>query len=117
MSEGDDPEGSAGKDGEGLGRDLWTMRTVELATREVSLLLECGHLFRDEEQKLQASKAFEGIHRVRLGAWRIVLMLGDLARSKREIRSRRLLVEFDELYLVLESALNRGGKTSLGRMS
>ena len=110
MFEGGDPEGSAGKDDEGQGGDL---RTVELTTREVSLLLEYGYPFGDEEQKLRASKAVEGIHRVRLGAYWIELMLGDLARSEREIRSRRLLDELDELYSVLESALNRGRGTRL----
>ena len=110
MFEGRGPEGSASKDDEGQDRDL---RTVELTSREVSLLLKYGYPFRDEEQKLRASKAFEGIHRVRLGAYWIELMLGDLARSEREIRSGRLLDELDELYSVLESALNSGGGTLL----
>ena len=110
MFEGGDPEGSAGKDDEGQGRDL---RTVELTSREVSLLLKYGYPFPDEEQKLRSSKAVEGIHRVRLGAYWIELMLGDLARSEREIRSRRLLDELDELYSVLESALNSGRGTRL----
>jgi len=105
MFEGDDREGSAGKDDEGQSKDL---RTVELTSREVSLLLKYGYPFPDEEQKLRASKAVEGIHRVRLGAYWIELMLGDLARSEREIRSHRLLDELDELYSVLESALNSG---------
>ena len=108
--EGGDPEGSAGKDDVGRGGDL---RTVELTSREVSLLLKYGYPFRDEEQKLRASKAVEGIHRVRLGTYWIELMLGDLARSEREIRSHRLLDELDELYSVLESALNSGAGTSL----
>lgn len=110
MFEGADPEGSAGKDDEGRGGDL---RTLELTSREVSLLLKYGYPFRDVEQKLRSSKAVEGIHRVRLGAYWIELMLGDLARSEREIRSRRLLDELDELYAVLESALNMGRGTPL----
>jgi len=110
MFEGDETAGSAGKGDEGRGKDL---RTVELTTREVSLLLEYGYPFPDEEQKLRASKAVKGIHRVRLGAYWIELMLGDLARSEREIRSRRLLDELDELYSVLESALHRGRGTPL----
>jgi len=80
MLEGDGPEGSAGKDDEGQGKDL---RTVELTSREVSLLLKYGYPFRDEEQKLRASKAVEGIHRVRLGAYWIELMLGA-ERGRRE---------------------------------
>ena len=105
MFEGGDPAGADGQDEEGQGRDL---RTVELTSREVSLLLKYGCPFRDEEQKLRSSKAVEGIHRVRLGAYWIELMLGDLARSERAIRSHRLLDELDELYSVLESSLNSG---------
>jgi hypothetical protein len=108
--EGGDLEGSSDKDAEGRGSDL---RTVELTTREVGLLLEYGYPFPDEEQKLRASKAVEGIHRVRLGSYWIELMLGDLVRSAKEIRSRRLLDELDELYSVLESSLNSGRGTPL----
>jgi hypothetical protein len=86
---------------------------VELTSREVSLLLRYGYPFRDEEQKLRASKAVGGIHRVRLGAYWIELMLGDLVRSAKEISSRRLLDELDELYSVLESSLNSGNGTRL----
>ena len=110
MFEGAVAEGSADKDDEGRGRDL---RTVELTTREVALLLKYGYPFPDEEQKLRASKAVGGIHEVRLGAYWIELMLGDLARSEREIRSHRLLDELDELYSVLESAFNSGHGTRL----
>ena len=100
---GDDLEGSGDKDDEGRGKDL---RTMELTTREVSLLLEYGYPFPDAEQKLRASKAVGGIHRVHLGGYWIELMLADLVRSAKEIRSRRLLDELDELYSVLELSLN-----------
>ena len=84
--------------------------TVELTSREVSLLLKYGYPFPDEEQKLRASKAVKGMHRVRLGAYWIELMLGDLVRSAKEISSRRLLDELDELYScsVLECQLDTG---------
>lgn len=110
MFEGDDPDGTVGQDNEGRGKDL---RTVELTSREVSLLLKYGYPFRDEEEKLRASKAVGGIHRVRLGVYWIELMLGDLVRSAKEIRSRRLLDELDELYSVLEYSLNSGRGTPL----
>lgn len=86
---------------------------MELTTREVSLLLKYGYPFRDEEQKLRASKAVGGIHRVRLGEYWIELMLGDLVRSAKETSSHRLLDELDELYSVLESSLNSGRGTPL----
>ncbi len=40
-------------------------------------------------------------------------MLGDLVRSAKEIGSRLLLDELDELYLVLEHSLNSGRGTPL----
>ena len=113
MFEGDDPDKSASKDDEGRGKDL---RTVELTSREVSLLLKYGYPFRDEEQKLRASKAVGGIHRVRLGAYWIELMLGDLVRSAKEISSRRLLDDFDELYSALEHSLSSSRRTPLRRV-
>jgi hypothetical protein len=48
-----------------------------------------------------------------VGAYWIELMLGDLVRSAKEIRSRRLLDELDELYSVLEHSLNAGRGTPL----
>lgn len=72
-----------------------------------------GTPFPDEEQKLRASKAVGGIHRVPLGTYWIELMLGDLVRSAKEIRSRQLLDELDELYSVLEFSLNDGCGTPL----
>lgn len=110
MFEGGEPEGSSGKDDDGQGRDL---RTVELTTREVSLLLKYGYPFADEERKLRASQPEGDIHRVRLGAYWIELMLGDLVRSAKEIRSPRLLDELDELYSVLEYSLNSNRGTPL----
>src|SRR5882672_7246027 len=97
FEEGDRKESSS-EDGEGGDKDS---RTVELTTREVSLLLKYGYPFSAEERKLRSSEAVDGIHRVRMGSYWIELMLGDLVRSAKEIRSHRLLDEIDELYSVL----------------
>lgn len=110
MFEEADPGGSASESTDGHERDL---RTVELTTREVSLLLKYGYPFFAEERKLRASEAVDGIHRVRLGAYWIEMMLADLIRSAKEIRSRRLLDELDELYSVLELSLNNARGTPL----
>ena len=104
------PGGAPGQDDKVQGKDL---RTLELTSREMSLLLEYGYPFPDEEQALRASKPVGGIHRVRLGAYWIELMLGDLVRSAKEIRSRRLLDELDELYSALEHSLSAGRGTPL----
>jgi hypothetical protein len=110
MFEEADPDGSAVEDNDEGARDL---RTVELTTREVSLLLEYGYPFSAEERKLRASKVVDGIHRVRMGSYWIEMMLADLVRSAKEIRSRRLLDELDELYSVLEFSLNEARWTPL----
>ena len=109
FEEGDRTESSS-EDGEGRDKDS---RTVELTTREVSLLLKYGYPFSAEERKLRSSEAVDGIHRVRMGSYWIELMLGDLVRSAKEIRSHRLLDELDELYSVLEHSLNSGRGTPL----
>jgi hypothetical protein len=110
MFEETDPEESGRKDNDDQERDL---RTVELTTREVSLLVKYGYPFSAEERKLCASKAVDGIHQVRMGAYWIEMMLADLVRSAKEIRSHRLLDELDELYSVLESSLNNNRGTPL----
>jgi hypothetical protein len=99
------PSGSIGEDSGEQDRDA---RTVELTTRQVVLLIEYGYPFAEQEQRLRASKATKGIHRVRIGAYWIELMMADLLRSAREISNRRLLDELDELYSALEYALASG---------
>ena len=81
------------------------LRTLEITSRERDLLLEYGYPFADEEQKLRASRAVKGFHRVRIGAYWIELMVADLIRSAREIRSGALLDELDALCSALEFAL------------
>ena len=110
MFEERDRKESSSDGDEGRDKDS---RTVELTTREVSLLLKYGYPFSAEERKLRSSEAVDGIHRVRMGSYWIELMLGDLVRSAKEIRSHRLLDEIDELYLVLEHSLSRGRGTPL----
>jgi hypothetical protein len=80
------------------------LRTLEITTRERDLLLKYGYPFPVEEQKLRDSKAVKGLHRVRMGAYWIELMVADLIRSAREIRNGALLDELDALC----SALVRG---------
>jgi len=83
-----------------------SLRTAELTPRQVKLLLEYGYPFSDQEQILRNSRAVKGYHHVRLGEYWIELMIGDLVRSAKEIRSTSLLEEIDELCDVLEFALN-----------
>jgi hypothetical protein len=85
------------------------LRTVELTPRELELLLNYGYPFAEQEQALRDSKAVKGVHRVRIGAYWIELMIADLVRSAKEISKQRrnsaLLEEFDAVCSALEYAL------------
>lgn len=83
------------------------IRIVELTSREIVLLLEYGYPFPEHERRLRASKAVKGLHRVRIGAYWIELMLADLVRSAKEIGSGSLLQEIDALYSALQYALTQ----------
>lgn len=82
------------------------VRTVELTPRERQLLLEYGYPFAEEEQRLRDSRAVRGIHRVRIGAYWIEMMIADLVRSAKEISEQALLEELDALCSALEYALD-----------
>ena len=82
------------------------LRTLELTTRERDLLLEYGYPFPDEEKILSQSNAVQGMHRVKIDAYWMEMMIGDLVRSAKEIHKQSLLNELDELCTVLELALD-----------
>jgi hypothetical protein len=85
------------------------LRAVELTPRELELLLNYGYPFAEQEQVLRESKAVKGVHRVRIGAYWIELMIGDLVRSAKEIpkqwQNSALLEELDAVCSALECAL------------
>ncbi len=80
-------------------------RTLELTPRELGLLLKYGYPFPNEAQKLRDSKAVKGYHRVSIDAYWIEMMLADIVRSAKTIRSAALLDELDALCSVLDCAL------------
>jgi hypothetical protein len=80
-------------------------RTLELTPRELGLLLKYGYSFPDAAQKLRDSKAVKGYHRVPIDAYWIEMMLADVVRSAKKIRSASLLDELDALCSEMESAL------------
>lgn len=90
------------------------LRTLELSLREVDLLLKYGYPFPEAEQPLRESRAVKGIHHVRIDAYWLEMMLGDLCRSVREQSSHALLEELDALCDVLELALDDRPKISIG---
>jgi hypothetical protein len=95
-------------------QDEHRLRTLELTPREVQLLLKYGYPFPEQEQALRESRAVKGIHRVQIDSYWIEMMVGDLVRSAKKIRSRNLLDEIDALCDVLEFALDDRPKVHIG---
>jgi hypothetical protein len=90
------------------------LRTLELSSREVHLLLNYGYPFPEAERPLRESQAVEGIHHVRIDAYWLEMMLGDLCRSVRQQSSRALVEELDALCDELERALDDRPKIRIG---
>ncbi len=90
------------------------LRTLELSSREVHLLLKYGYPFPEAERPLRESRAVKGIHQVHIDAYWLEMMLGDLCRSVREQSSRALVEELDALCDELERALDDRPKIRLG---
>lgn len=89
------------------------LRTVELTPREVELLIEYGCPWPKLEERLRASRAVRGYHRLPINAYWIEMMIADVVRSAKEIRSRRLLEELEALCSSLERALGPGAWRAL----
>lgn len=87
--------------------------TLELSSRERDLLLKYGYPFPDEAQRLKDSGPVDGVHRVEIGPYWIEMMIADIVRSGKQIRSRALLDELDALCDVLENALSQPSRVHL----
>jgi hypothetical protein len=66
------------------------------------------------EQPLRESRAVKGVHRVRIDAYWLEMMLGDLCRSVRELSSPALAEELDALCDLLELALDDRPRIRIG---
>ena len=88
-----------------LGDEAKNLRAVEVTTRERTLLLKYGYPWPDVAERLRDSKAVKGYHRVPFDAYWIEMMLADIVRSAKEIRSPALLEELDALCSALDCAL------------
>jgi hypothetical protein len=78
--------------------------TVKLSNREVELLLRYGYPFEEVKEQLEAFKGRKGPHHLKIGAFYPSMMIADLVRSAKAIRSDAVLEEIDSLCSVLESA-------------
>jgi len=89
------------------------VRTLQLSARERDLLLKYGYPFAEEAQRLKDSRAVRGYHRVQIDAYWVEMMVADIVRSAKKIRSRALLDELDALCDVLETALSETSRVRL----
>jgi hypothetical protein len=87
--------------------------TLELSSRERDLLLKYGYPFPNEAQRLKDSRAIKGLHHVAIGPYWIEMMIADIVRSAKKIRSRALLDELDALCDVLENTLSQPSRVHL----
>lgn len=87
--------------------------TLQLSSRERDLLLKYGYPFPEEAQRLKDSHAVRGSHRVQIDPYWIEMMIADIVRSAKKIRSRTLRDELDALCDVLENALNQPSRVHL----
>jgi hypothetical protein len=78
--------------------------TVKLSKREVELLLRYGYPFEEAKEQLEAFKIRNAPHRLKIDSFYLTMMIADLVRSAKTLRSDAVLEEFDALCSVLESA-------------
>jgi hypothetical protein len=79
--------------------------TLELTSRERTLMLKYGYPWPEDAERLRNSKAVKGHHRVLIDAYWIEMIQADIVRSAKEISSPALLEELEALCSVLDCAL------------
>ena len=103
-----------GKDSKGIHtawsvflRDIIQMptRDVEITGREADLILKYGYPFPDELEKFKTISGKSGWQTVEIDDYWLELIIGDLCRSMREVKSDSLLEELDALCDTLEMAV------------
>ena len=78
--------------------------TVTLSKREVDLLLRYGYPFEEAKEQLEAFKGRTGTNRLKIDSYYLSMIIADLVRSAKTIRSDATLEEIDALCCTLESA-------------
>ena len=78
---------------------------IEITNREAKLILKYGYPFADEEKIFERAAKQRGTSCIAIRPYWLELIMADLSRSIKEVRSRPLQEELDELCDVLQSAL------------
>lgn len=82
---------------------------VEITGREASLILKYGYPFPDQATAFEKVAGKKGYHRVTIGEFWLEIIVGDLCRSIKEVRSLSLQEELDALCDSLETAMGNSG--------
>jgi hypothetical protein len=82
---------------------------IEISGREAKLILKYGYPFPDEAKLFQPFSGKAGYHTISIDKYWLEIIIGDLCRSIKEVKSHSLIDELDELCDVLESCVC-GGK-------
>ena len=83
---------------------------IEITGREAKLILKYGYPFPEQVEMFENISTAREYHTILIDRYWLELIIGDLSRSMREIRSNRLLEELDCLCTSLETSL-RGSNT------
>lgn len=78
---------------------------IEITGREASLILKYGYLFPEEVSVFEAVAGKAGYHRLVIEKFCLEILVGDLVRSMKEIRSMPLQEELDAICGTLENAM------------
>ena len=78
---------------------------IEVSGREAKLILKYGYPFPKHKPLFEKVAGKPGWHTLEIDGYWLELIIGDLCRSMKEVRSRPLLEELDELCDSLEGAL------------
>lgn len=78
---------------------------IEISGREASLILRYGYPFPDQVPVFEAVANKAGFHRLMIDSFWLEILVGDLSRSIKEIRSAALQEELDSLCVTLENAM------------
>ncbi|MER2490740.1 hypothetical protein [Catenovulum sediminis] len=75
---------------------------IEITGREAKLILKYGYPFPDQEEIFLPISGKRGFHIVHIEKYWLEIILGDLCRSIREVKSESLQEELDALCNSLE---------------
>lgn len=78
---------------------------IELDSREARLVLKYGYPFPEQEKLFEAVKNKSGYHKIKIDKYWLELIVGDLCRSIREVKSDALQEELDALCGHLDIAI------------